>query len=234
MRLDQLVAFCSEAGGWYGPLLSTWHLFGIATNPRRLACFLAQIAHESAGFSRIEEDLNYSAEALATLYPRHFSADEARRYAYRPQEIANRLYANRLGNGDEASGDGWRYRGRGLIQITGRSNYLECERALFPRSRSGCLLASPHMLAEPLYAAQSAGWYWQAHGCNELADCGDFKGITRAINGGLNGLDSRLDWWRRACRALALPDPAALHPSSLSQGEGATASAAVAAKELST
>jgi len=178
------------------PLAEACAEWGIDT-PLRLAAFLAQIAHESGQFRTLAENLNYSAEALLRVFPRHFDATQATAYARQPERIAARAYANRMGNGDEASGDGWRYRGRGLIQVTGRSNYAACGTAL-----GLDLIAQPELLEQPAPAARSAAWFWYRHDLNGLADARDIETITRRINGGLTGLDDRKACYARACAAL--------------------------------
>lgn len=171
--------------------------------PRRVAHWLAQLAHESARFGRVVENLNYSATALANTWPARY-ADMAGqpnatavRIARRPEDIANLTYADRLGNGPAGSGDGWRYRGRGLIQVTGRDNYARCGQAL-----GIDLIRTPELLEAPLYAALSAGWYWHVAALNALADADDLPRITRRINGGLNGLNDRAALRARAREAL--------------------------------
>lgn len=179
------------------PLANACAEFGIDT-PARLAAFLSQVAHESSNLSRLVENLNYSAEGLRGVFPRYF-ADPATAldFARQPQRIANRVYAARMGNGDEASGDGWRFRGRGLIQVTGRANYDACGQAL-----GLDLLASPELLEQPGPAARSAAWFWSSRRLNGPADRGDIEAITRAINGGLNGLDDRKAQYAHALAAL--------------------------------
>lgn len=179
------------------PLADACAEFGIDT-PARMASFLAQVAHESENLSRLVENLNYSAEGLRGVFPRYF-ADPATAldFARQPQRIANRVYAARMGNGDEASGDGWRFRGRGLIQVTGRSNYSACGLAL-----GLDLLAAPELLEQPGPASRSAAWFWSSRHLNGPADRGDIEAITRAINGGLNGLDDRKAHYARALAAL--------------------------------
>ena len=180
--LDSFAIILSRAAPLYG-----------VTKPVRLAAFLAQTGHESAGYTRWVENLNYSAERLTAVWPKRFPAELARRYARQPEAIANRAYANRMGNGPEESGDGWRFRGRGLIQLTGRDNYTRCATALGRPIES-----MPAWLEAPEGAAVSALWWWSAHGCNELADTGDIEALTRRINGGLHGLEER-----RALHVLA-------------------------------
>jgi len=156
----------------------------------RLPMFLAQVSHESDSFRRTVENLNYGTLGLLRIFGRYFPSEEiAEGYAHNPERIANRVYANRLGNGDEASGDGWKYRGRGLIQLTGKENVREFSKHYFGNES---LVVDPEGLKKPYLAAMSAGWYWQSHDCNEKADTGDFEGITKAINGGLTNLQDRL------------------------------------------
>jgi putative chitinase len=174
--------------------------FGIAMAIHK-AHFIAQVAHESAGFTRIEENLNYRAAGLLATFGKYFNAQTAQQYAHKPQDIANRVYGNRLGNGAPWTGEGWKFRGRGLIQITGKDNYRACSLALFGDER---LLVNPDLLLEPLNAALSAGWFWQSHGLNALVDedtiintlvdNDDIQSVTRRINGGVNGLDDRKRW----------------------------------------
>ncbi len=163
--------------------------YGINTNAR-IAVFLAQVAVESCNLSEVMEDLDYSAEELVKEFHAHFDEALAEKYAHNPIAIANRAYANRYGNGDEASGDGWKYRGRGLIQITFRENYAACGKAL-----GIDLVDSPNFLISPRYAAESAAWYFVSHGCNELADAGKFDEVTGKINGGQNGAKLRHTKW---------------------------------------
>lgn len=196
---------CSEAAAalYVEPLNITMQRYRINT-PRRQAEFLAQIAHESARLSAVVENLSYSAQGLAKTWPGRFRLPDgtpnalARALHRNPQAIASSVYANRMGNGAAASGDGWRFRGRGLIQVTGRDNYRRCGDAL-----GIDLLAAPEALESPLYAALSAGWYWDLHQLNALADVRSTEAITRRINGGLNGLADRLALRDRAWRALA-------------------------------
>lgn len=169
-------------------------------SPTRQAMFLAQWAHESAGFTRLRENLNYSAEGLLKTFRKYFTDQEAKDYARKPEKIANRVYANRMGNGPEDSGDGWKYRGGGIPQLTGKDNYRACGQAL-----GLDLITYPETLEKPLPACQAAGWFWKANGLNEIADCAGedaFFLITKKINGGLNGIDDRLEFWDRAKEVL--------------------------------
>jgi putative chitinase len=157
------------------------------TTPQRQAMFLSQLAHESGNFRFVVENLNYSADALRRVFGKYFPTDAlANQYARQPERIANRVYASRMGNGDEASGDGWKYRGRGLIQLTGKDNY-----ASFSLQADNNALVEPDLVAEPKLAVESAGWYWATNRLNQLADTGDVKAVTRRINGGYNGLEDR-------------------------------------------
>ena len=167
--------------------------------PLRQAHFLAQVAHESGRLATVEENLNYSAAALQITFKKYFNSTNAVLYARKPEKIANLVYANRMGNGSENSGEGWKYRGKGLIQITGKDNHFACGQAL-----GVDLISHPEMLLVSLeLAAMSAGWFWAEHGCNELADNQDVLAITKKINGGTNGLDDRkllLDGARKALK----------------------------------
>lgn len=177
---------------------------GIDTAARACA-FLAQIGHESAQLNRIEENLNYSAQALRKVFPKYFrTPQEASSYAHHPERIANRVYAERMGNGSEESGDGWKFRGRGLIQITGRDNYVSMS-SLMGKD----LTVWPDALLMPLDACRSAALWWKAKGLNALADrlsvTGErkiFGAITKCVNGGLNGLDDRWAIYQRAKAAI--------------------------------
>src|SRR5690606_34485985 len=167
-------------------LLRAMTRYGITTKVRQ-AAFLAQVGHESQGLTRMQENLNYSAAALQRTWPSRFTRDTAGAYARKPKAIANKVYANRMGNGGESSGEGWKYRGRGLIQLTGKTNYSRAADALgLP------LVDHPELLEDFEHAALSAAWWWSDRGLNELADRGEFEKITRKINGGLTGYDDRV------------------------------------------
>lgn len=157
-------------------------------SPLRISHFLSQSSHESADFTRLVENLNYSQDGLLKTFRKYFTPTQALAYARKPEKIANRVYANRLGNGDEASGDGWKYRGRGAIQVTGKANYMKCSLYLFNDER---LLTNPDKLLEPKYAILSACWYWSVNGLNRIADADNIQLLTRKINGGLNGFEDR-------------------------------------------
>jgi len=176
---------------WFPRIAASMNSFGITTALRQ-AHFLAQVGHESAGFTKVEESLNYSENALTAMFGKRITAAQARAYGRNAEHsanqkmIANIIYANRNGNGDVASGDGYRYRGRGLIQITGKANYAALSGQL-----SADMVANPDLLTENLQAAMSAAAWWKNHGLNELADLDDVTRITKVINGGTNGLEDR-------------------------------------------
>lgn len=172
------------------PLNTTMAHFDIDT-PLRQAAFLgALVAHETAQLTCLVENLNYSAQGLLTTWPKRFSEQEAQHYQRRPPAIANHAYAQRNGNGEEASGDGWLYRGRGTPMLTGRANYRRCGRDLgLP------LEADPALLELPIHAAMCGGWFWQDNNLNRHADRGSVKAITLVLNGGYNGLDERLAFY---------------------------------------
>lgn len=170
---------------------------GEINTPLRQAAFIAQIAHESQGFSRFSENLKYRAGRLLDVFGRYFTEDEAEEFARQPEKIANRVYANRLGNGDEDSGDGWRYRGRGFIQLTGKDNYRQAGKSLHLD-----LVGQPEMAEELEVGARIAAWYWSSRHLNSFADNRQFDTITKRINGGLNGLADRLAYYRKAKEVL--------------------------------
>lgn len=172
--------------------------------PLRLAHYLAQIAHESGELRYCEENLNYSELNLLRVFPRYFTASLAKQYAHKPAQIGARVYANRMGNGNEASKEGYLFRGRGLIQITGKSNYKKYNAYLTQTGVKVDLLKSPDLLALPVGAVKSSMWFFSTHGCNELADLDDVKAITKVINGGYNGLQARERFLRCAKVQLGL------------------------------
>jgi len=174
------------ADKWAEALNETCERFAI-DSPFRIAGFISNVAHESAGFKFVKENLNYSAASLMRVWSSRFPTVEiAQRYAMNPEKIANRAYADRMGNGDEASGDGWKFRGRGLIQLTGKNNYVAYSMACDNEA-----LQKPDIVAEPKYAAESAGWFWSVNRLNSVADTQDIVRMTKIINGGINGLDDR-------------------------------------------
>lgn len=182
---------------WYDALSILLPDYDINT-PMRVASFLAQCGHESGGFNFLRENLNYRAETLMRQWPKHFPTLEiAKQYERKPVMIANRAYANRMGNGDEASGDGWRYCGRGLIQLTGKNNYQD-----FAESIETPVEEIPEYLATFEGATQSACWFWESRKLNREADVGDIKEMTRKINGGYIGLEDRFKHYQHALEIL--------------------------------
>jgi putative chitinase len=187
---------------WIDAIVATCQEFEIDT-PQRIAGFLAQTSHESGGYTMLSENLNYRAATLAACWPNRFAvlgADKkpikengklvptavANSIAGKPELIANLVYSSRMGNGNAQSGEGWKFRGRGLKQLTGKDNYARCAIAL-----SVGLVDNPDLLLEPLYASRSAGWFWKANNLSAFADAGDIKGMTKKINGGLIGYEQR-------------------------------------------
>lgn len=169
------------------PLNDVCDYYEISNTPERLAAFLAQISHESGGFNAVRENLNYGAKGLRTTFGKYFPTDElAKQYERQPEKIANRVYASRMGNGPESSGDGWKFCGRGLIQLTGKDNYTRFAAAL-EISLDECVA----YLETPEGACSSAGWFWDNNRLNGYCDRGDFVGLTKRINGGTIGLADR-------------------------------------------
>jgi len=168
------------------------------TTPQRVAAFLAQTAHESGGYTALHENLNYTAQSLCRVWPSHFNAEIADQYAHNPEKIANRAYAGRMGNGDEASGDGWNFCGRGLLQVTGRVNYQA-----FADSVGMAINDVPAFLQTFEGAVQSACWFWENNNLNQYADSGDFVTMTKKINGGTLGLDDRQHRYLQAMQVFS-------------------------------
>ena len=181
---------------WLAPLEATFAKYDIST-PLRKACFIGQCAHESGNFKILEENLHYKAESLMKVWPSRFpDLDTASKYANNPQLIANKVYSGRMGNVED--GDGWKYHGRGLIQLTGKDNYANCGSGL-----GVDLLSNPEWVATPEYAALSAGWFWNKKGLNDLADTMDIETMTKRINGGTLGIDDRKAKIRMVMQKLA-------------------------------
>jgi putative chitinase len=180
---------------WEEPLQAAFDKYDIS-NPRRQAAFIGQCAHESGNFKTLQENLNYSAEGLMKTWPSRFATKEiADQYARQPAKIAGKVYNGRLGNTSEE--DASKYLGRGLIQLTGKDNYERCGLAI-----GVDLLSDPALLLDPRYAALSAGWFWNKHGLNELADAQEHGIITKRINGGTIGLDDRIAKTTKAMSVL--------------------------------
>jgi putative chitinase len=182
---------------WVPALNDTFAKFGIATQ-RQQAAFIGQCGHECANFKILEENLNYRAETLMKLWKTRFPTMEiANQYARNPKKIANKVYSSRMGNRDEASGDGYRFRGRGCIQLTGHANYFHAGQAL-----GVDFVMEPDLVATPKYAALTAGWFWSTHDCNNLAEAANWTGLTKKINGGTIGLDDRIKHTNEAFAVL--------------------------------
>jgi putative chitinase len=184
---------------WYESMVDALPQYNIY-NVERVAAFIAQCAHESGGFTMLSENLNYSADGLRKVFPKYFpNAEIAQQYHRQPEKIANRVYASRMGNGPESSGEGFRYRGRGLIQLTGKDNYRRCSNYMF---EDDTLLQQPDVLTQPYYALHSACWFWTANKLNDLADTQDLRMMTKRINGGFIGLDDRVKHYNHALEVL--------------------------------
>jgi putative chitinase len=178
---------------WYNALCEILPVYEIHT-PERVAAFVAQCAHESGGFKFLKENLNYRAEGLNKTFRKYFpTLESAQPYAKNPQKIANKVYANRMGNGDEASGDGWRYCGRGLIQLTGKNNYT-----FFAGSLDIPVEEASEYLQTFEGAVQSACFFWEQNKLNQWADKGDILTLTKRINGGTIGLEDRIKHYEHA------------------------------------
>ncbi len=172
--------------------------YDINATPERLACFLSQIAHESGQFKSREENLNYSAQGLLNVFGKYFPTKEmAERFERNPSMIANKVYANRMGNGTEESGDGYKFRGRGFIQLTGKSNYQQ-----FANDHQMTIEEAVSFLQTIEGAVESACWFWNKNNLNRFCDKNDFVGLTKAINGGTNGLDHRQSLYQIALSSV--------------------------------
>ena len=183
---------------WVGPLNETFAKFGIATVDEQ-AAFIGQYSHESNHFRTLQENLNYRPETLHQLWPQRFPTMEiATQYAHQPEKIANKVYANRMGNRDEASGDGFRFHGRGLPQLTGHDLYFH-----FGQFIGEDLVANPDLVATPKYAAMAGGWYWKTHNLSAAADAEDWVKVTKIINGGTFGLEERVALTKHAIAVLS-------------------------------
>ncbi len=181
----------------YAPLNETFNRYGITTELRQ-AAFLAQVGHESLNFTIFSENLNYSTEGLLKGFPKYFkSYAQAQAYARQPEKIANYVYGNRMGNGPPSSGDGWLYRGRGAMQLTGKNNYMA-----FASAFGLSLPDAIKFVSAPRGAVLSAGWFWDINELNTLADQQVFKTLTKRINGGLNGYEHRLQLYESALKLL--------------------------------
>jgi len=199
-QLKQLLPKNPYVDHWYDALSKLLPDYEINT-PKRIAAFIAQCSHESGGFTALKENLNYKPATLRKLFSKYFPNDAlAAEYCAKPNKqeaIANRVYASRMGNGNEASGDGYKYCGRGLIQLTGKSNYV---------AFADSLEITPEEASEYLAtfegAAQSACWFWESNNLNQWADKGDILTLTKRINGGTIGLEDRIKHYEHALHVL--------------------------------
>lgn len=197
--LQQIMLTNKQVDDWFVAISNNLPKYDIDTM-LRCASFLSQTCHESLEYTHLHENLNYKAASLIAVWPTHFNASNASQYAHHPEKIANRAYANRMGNGDEDSGDGWKYRGRGPIQITGKNNYEALSNALYGDTR---LLDTPDLLETDMdISVCSACWFWDTHNLNQYADNSDIEGMTKRINGGLNGLSDRIERYNNALTIL--------------------------------
>ncbi len=189
-----------DAHQYIGDLEDLLPQYGIADNKQRIAHFFSQVLHESGCMRFDMENLNYSKKALRAVFGKYFKTDtEAEKYARKPEKIANKVYADRMGNGNEKSGDGWRFRGRGLIQLTGKSNYKDFAEWVGDTN----ILDMPDLVASE-YAVHSAVFYWDKNKLNAIADKDDIKKMTKRINGGYNGLSHRRELLNKAYGLLAM------------------------------
>ena len=196
-QLKQMVHGIPYADHWHEALTQLLPDYEINT-PKRIAAFIAQCAHESGGFRFVSENLNYKAESLMKVFPKYFhDMGTAKAYEKQPAKIANKIYASRMGNGDTASGDGFRYRGRGLIQLTGKDNYT-----WFAASIETPVEQAAQYLETFEGAAQSACWFWETNNLNKWADLGDIEKMTKIINGGTIGLEDRKKHYAHALHIL--------------------------------
>jgi putative chitinase len=216
-RVEHIVAAGvkqATAEKWVDAVAAACQEFNINT-AQRIAGFLSQCAHESGGFERLQENLNYSADGMAGIWPRRFAVlgpdnkpvkkdgkNQPNKFALalhrKPEMIANVVYSSRMGNGPTESGEGWLYRGRGLKQLTGKDNHRACSAGL-----GVDLVSNPDLLLEPVYAARSAAWFWATNKCNVFADSGDIEGLTKRINGGLIDIDDRKKRYASAMSSLS-------------------------------
>jgi putative chitinase len=198
-QLQKILPKVKNIGDWYSAMIDALPQYEINT-VERVSAFIAQCAHESGGFTLLQENLNYGAKGLTGTFHKYFPTEaDAKPYERQPEKIANRVYANRMGNGDEHSGEGWKYRGRGLIQLTGKDNYRRFSHAAFD---DDTILDNPDLLMEPYYALHSACWFWNDKMLNDYADTQDLVTMTKKINGGTIGLDDRIHHYNHVVEVL--------------------------------
>ena len=197
-QLKQCMPACKEPEMWTNLMNIHFPAHGI-NSTEQIARFIAQCGHESGDFNTLQENLNYSGERLLIVFPKYFknlSEVELAKYSRQPEKIANRVYASRMGNGNEQSGDGWKFKGRGLIQTTGRENYTKCSQFLF---RDDSLVKNSELVAQPENALLSAIWFWKS---NKLETIESYENLTKRINGGTHGIEDRIGRLSRAQRVL--------------------------------
>jgi putative chitinase len=193
-KLRQCIPHNKEPEYWFNAMNEYLPQFGINTSAR-VAGFIAQCAHESGDFTTLQENLNYGAKGLRGLFGKYFKDDAtAQQYERKPELIANKIYSSRMGNGPESSGDGWKFRGRGVLQVTGRANYTQCSHDLF---QDNTLVDDPDLLRTPEYAILSGCWFWYKNQLNHVCDTGDIVLLSKKINGGTIGLEDRIAHWNK-------------------------------------
>lgn len=197
-QVEQLLHGNPDIDEWSSAMSLLFPKYEINT-PARIAGFVAQCGHESQNFKTLEENLNYSAEGLNRTFPKYFvkAGRDAQAYHRQPEKIANVVYANRMGNGDTASGEGWKFRGRGVIQLTGKDNYSR-----FAKYVGKSIDETIEYLKTKQGALESACWFWKTNGLNEIADSGDIVAMTKRINGGTIGLEDRQKHYTHALAVL--------------------------------
>lgn len=199
-QFKKLFPLAKNPASWVESINKILPKYNITPGPR-LWMFLAQCGHESAGFSVLQENLNYSKEGLLKVFPKYFTPELAEKCARKPQMIANIVYANRMGNGDTASNEGWFYRGQGCLQITSKDNMRKFSMDCYGDDR---ILKNPSLLTEPDAAIESACWFWKSRNLNKFCDTEDIIKVTKLINGGIHGLDCRLARYKTAKSVIPL------------------------------
>ena len=198
-KFQKCVPHCQDHAVWFRTFSEYFPKFEITT-PERVAGFITQCQQDTKSFNLLEEDLNLNSVGLRRLYPRHFPIDAlSEKYANNPSAIANKIYSNKYGNGDEASGEGWKYRRRGLLPLVGKSNYENCSTELFGDTR---LVETPDLAATPEYAVLVACWFWNSGNLNRWCDEGNIPMLTRKANGFATGLDLKIAKWNTALEIL--------------------------------
>ena len=202
-KLAKILTRNKKVHEWYDAMVVQLPQFDVTT-PKRVAAFVAQCAHESADFSVLSENLNYSADALNKLFGKYFikAGRDSTPYHRKPEMIANVIYANRMGNGDTASGEGYKFRGRGPIQLTGKDNYWKFANDFFEDPET--VMDDPDLVTDDVPTSlYSALWFWNKNNLNKFADAGDIKGMTKVINGGYIGLEDRIKHYEHAIHVLS-------------------------------